>query len=149
MAFKKRTIPGLPDIATMISSATTSITNTLQTWCNNRFSLKSHKHTSTDITGISSVIGYPDYSNRKDYGNISSLTAPSDGWIFATYRIRDNYWNIRINDEWVFTTGGSSWDVGRCFLPVKKGDVIESYTGWTEINNTNRLNVRMIFFPNR
>ena len=93
------------------------------------------------------TLGYPNYSAGVSLGNVSSYTATADGWIFATGRREDKYWNLRVGGARVFETGGSSWDAGSCLIPIKKGDVVKTYNGRDEA--TTAFAVDMVFYPNR
>lgn len=121
------------------------------------YAAKNHNHddryyTESEVNAlISSAKGlqYPDYSKGVDWGTISIHSVTQDGWVFAVQRREGSYWNLRVNGIRVFSTGGSSWDVGTCLIPVKAGDVVTSCNGWEEDDNTKSLGVHMIFYPNR
>ena len=101
-----------------------------------------------DITELTETkVGFPNYAAQVYVGNINTYTATQDGWIFAVKRVDASYWMIKINGERVFSSGGSSYDVGSCFLPVKKGDVVKSYNNWE--GDPAAMVAYMHFYPNR
>lgn len=101
-----------------------------------------------DITELTKTkVGFPNYAAQVYVGNINTYTATQDGWIFAVKRVDASYWMIKINGERVFSSGGSSYDVGSCFLPVKKGDVVKSYNNWE--GDPAAMVTYMHFYPNR
>lgn len=95
------------------------------------------------------TLGYPNYAAGVDCGTVSSYTATADGWIFGVQRREDAYWNLRVNGTRAFSTGGSDFNAGTCLIPVKKGDVITTYNGWEDSDNTKAFSVHLIFYPNR
>ena len=122
-----------------------------------KYSKLGHAHderyyTETEVNNlVTNLLRYPDYVNGTTLPeNTTEYTATQDGWIFAYGRREATYWHVRINGIWVWATGGSSWDVGTCLLPIKSGDVVTIYKG---IGNADGDTVydgaTLKFYPNR
>lgn len=90
---------------------------------------------------------YPNYAAGVSLGSVSTYTATADGWVFAYARREAAYWNLRVDGARVFVTGGSSYDTGSCIIPVKAGDVVNTYSGQDE--TATAYAVTMVFYPNR
>lgn len=110
-------------------------------------------YTQSDVDAlVSGGLRYPDYANEVvlDEGT-TTYTATQDGWIFAYARRNDTHWHVRINGIWVWTTGGSSYDAGSCFLPIKSGDVVTIHGGHsdTDMGKPPFAGAQLKFYPNR
>lgn len=97
---------------------------------------------SKDIT-----LGYPKYSSGISVGTVSSYTVAQDGWLYAWSRRDGKYWHLCVGGVLVFSTGGSGYDASTCFIPVKKGDVIKTYNGYS--GQEEAFAVAMKLYPNR
>ena len=101
-------------------------------------------------SGKDITLGYPNYAAGVAVGTVSSYTATADGWIQAQQLVHDNYWGLRVGGVPVFYSGGSDYDGGVCFIPVKKGNVITT-TYCDNVGGTvgAACPVVMKFYPNR
>lgn len=93
------------------------------------------------------TLGYPKYSSGISVGTVSSYTVAQDGWLYAWARREGKYWHLCVGSVLVFSTGGSNHDASTCFIPVKKGDVIKTYNGYS--GQEEAFAVAMKLYPNR
>ena len=105
--------------------------------------------------------GYPNLSASGDYTSAYNAdtsnygwTAPSNGWILAYARKENAYCSYCINGLPVGLSGGSSWDAGACFVPIRAGQrfvcfkcpspTSGAFGGMTDPRSITNL----IFYPN-
>ena len=107
------------------------------------FAFKSHTHTASDITGLSTGIGFPDYargSNITDdfkssstHGGANKYIASSNGWIVCTPQSK-----VYVNGSSLYVAhNGDAGLTNDSIFPVKNGDTV---TGGAS---------NMYFFPMR
>lgn len=84
MEFKNRIYHGVKQLKNWTLSSINDTKESLKSWCDGKFSLLGHKHTVTDISGLTSHI--PNYNIMSTgYTTLMHVyETPADGWIVAS-----------------------------------------------------------------
>ena len=77
MSFPKRIMHGTKEFWNKILEEI----NGIKTWCNGRFSLTSHTHSTSDITNLTRGIGFPNWYVRESRALDTTYVAYVPGWI--------------------------------------------------------------------
>ena len=107
------------------------------------YAAKSHTHSTSDISGLSTGIGFPDYANGSDitsdfknsstHGGANRYIPNKNGWIVCTPQSK-----VYVNGSSLYTAhNGDAGLTNDSIFPVKSGDII---TGGAS---------NMYFFPMR
>lgn len=104
--------------------------------------------------------GYPNLSAAGDYTSAYNAdasdygwTATANGWILAYRRVEDTYVSYVIDGKAVGVSGGSSYDAGTCFVPIRAGQRFVCHKNTSVTNGAQQLGdavsiTGLIFYPN-
>lgn len=70
------------------------------------------------------TVGYPNYAEVVNLGELSSWTATGDGWVSLTHYAQHIVWEVYVNGVLIGVEGGEETQSGLSFLPVTRGDIV-------------------------
>lgn len=93
----------------------------------------------------------PDYDNPVAVGEVSSYTAPADGWVYFERQQDDDYLTVKVNGSVVVNGGGYSHDRTSGFFPVRHNDVVTfTDTNKEQEPSKDKTGTAIVkFYPNR